>query len=123
MLYQPSFASPASPQRRGVVLLVVITLLTIFAVAGVAFVYYSDSEATASRTYREAAVYQEPDMESELLFAYFLQQLIFGVNDDESGVYSALRGHELLRNLLGPPYLINPPAPIPEAQFLAAPGT
>ena len=33
--------------------------------------------------------------------AYFLQQLIFDCPDDASGVYSALRGHGLLRNMFG----------------------
>jgi hypothetical protein len=89
------------------VLIVVIALLTLFAVAGVAFVYYASGEATASRAYREAGDVLRPDAEPELLFAYFLQQLLYGVNDDEGGVYSALRGHELLRNLYGRNYTIN----------------
>src|SRR5689334_6931802 len=102
MLFQPPPFSHTTPAaRRGIVLLVVITLLTIFAVAGVAFVYYADAEATASKYYREGTVFKQPDMDPELLFAYFMQHFLYGSADDETGVYSALRGHDLMRNMYG----------------------
>src|SRR6185437_10996268 len=42
-----------------------------------------------------------PDIDPELLLAHFLGQLIYDVPDDESGVYSALRGHSLARTMYG----------------------
>ncbi len=92
---------PPATARRGTVLLVVITLLTLFAVVGLSFVYYADSEATSSRYFREAQALTAPDVEPELALAFFLNQLIYGARDDDSGVYSALRGHDLLRGVYG----------------------
>ncbi len=41
-------------QRRGVILLVVLALLTLFTIVGITFVYLSDSYATNARLIREA---------------------------------------------------------------------
>ncbi len=87
-------------RRRGVILLVVLALLTLFALIGITFVLYADAEATAARIAREAESRRDPDVEPELLLAYFLGQLLYDV-DDSSGVYSALRGHSLARLLYG----------------------
>jgi hypothetical protein len=94
---RPSAASP----RRGVILLVVVTLLTLFAVVGLAFVFYAQAEADAARLARDAESPSRADVDPETLLAYFLGQLIYDVNDDESGVYSALRGHGLARLMYG----------------------
>ena len=111
LIHLPTNAQ-ATP-RRGIVLLVVIAMLTIFAVIGVAFVYYADAERTSSKYYREAQAAPQPDVDPEIAFGYFLQQLIFPVSDggpnaDPSGVFSVLRGHELLRNMFGWNYKLNP---------------
>lgn len=89
-------------RRRGVILLVVITLLTLFAIVGVAFVLYADSEATASRIFREGTVTNDgrPDENPDTLLAFSLSGAIFGA-DDTTGVYSALRGHDFGRNMYG----------------------
>src|SRR5256885_2023058 len=93
--------SLVAPRRVGVILVIVLMLLTLLAVIGLSFVLYAQSVATSSRFYREAESPIQPDIDAELLVAYFLGQLIYDVPDDESGVYSALRGHSLARNMYG----------------------
>jgi len=88
--------------RRGVILLVVLSLLTLFAVVGISFVLYADAEAEASRIFREAAANPTvPDMDPEQALALVMAQLVYGVPDDASGVFSALRGHDFARLIYG----------------------
>src|SRR5438067_6712557 len=87
--------------RRGVVLVVVLLLLTLFAIVGVSLALYASALASSSRLHREAENPAHPDLEPELLLAHFLGQLIYDVPDDPSGIYSALRGHSLARNMYG----------------------
>src|SRR5437762_11357401 len=51
----PGSMTPATEMhsRSGVVLLIVVILLALFAVVGLGFMLYAESEATASRVYRE----------------------------------------------------------------------
>lgn len=91
----------ASAGRRGVILLVVLMLLTLFAVVALAFVLTANAAATAARIAREAEIEDRADADPELLLAHFLGQLIYDAPDDVSGVYSALRGHSLARNMYG----------------------
>jgi len=90
---------PGLPSRRraGVVLLVVITLLTLFAVVGIAFVMFAQAEATAARVWRESETLQQPDMDPEMLLAYFLSQFVYGTNNP----YSALQYQDLATNMYG----------------------
>jgi hypothetical protein len=104
-----------SARRRGVILLVVITLLSLFAVVGLTFVLYASAEATNSRIYREAqddsyvtnpgpqtqpSTPPPPDVPS--IQGYALGELIYDVGDDSSvGIYSAIRGHSLARAMYG----------------------
>lgn len=104
MIFQPPFLPPMSSDtesRRGAVLLVVISMLTLFAVVGLSFVFYANAEAIAARTYREAVDRAPPTVDPELAFAYFLNQLLFDVHDDALGVQSAVRGLSILRNMYG----------------------
>ena len=89
----------AASDRRGVILLIVISLLVLFALVGLAFVIYAQSQANIARIGREAETMQRPDLDPELLFAYFLGQLLY----DTDNPYSALRGHSLARNMYGRP--------------------
>jgi hypothetical protein len=86
-------------RRRGVVLLVVITLLTLFAVVGITFVLFAQSEAVAARVWREAQTNQRPDMDQEMLLAYFLNQFIFGTTNQGS----ALQYNSLAEGMYGAP--------------------
>jgi len=90
--------------HRGVILLVVIVMLTLFAILGIAFVYYAQAEADASSIFRDSASVQvgaKADAPSAQLLDEFLRQLIYDVPDDSTGVNSALRGHSLARTMYG----------------------
>src|SRR5262249_339742 len=91
----------AAPARPGIILLVVVALLTLFALVGLSFVLYAGASAESARFEREAQGRPRPDVDPELLLAFFLGQLVYDVPDDESGVYSALRGHSLARSMFG----------------------
>src|SRR5262245_14328363 len=85
--------------RCGVVLLVVISLLMLFAIVGIAFVIYAEAQASTARIWKESASQRRPDVDPEELLAYFLGQLIY----DTSNPHSALRGHSLARSMYGKP--------------------
>src|SRR5713226_2074199 len=65
------------PPRRGVILVVVLALLTLFAIVGLSFALYAGSAAVSSRSFREAELEARPDVDPELLFTYFTGQLIY----------------------------------------------
>src|SRR6516164_6351180 len=88
-------------ERRGVILLVVLSLLTLFAIVGITFVLYADGEATAARVARESETAQRADMEPEQALAMFLSQFIYDVPDNVTGAASGLRGHSLARTIYG----------------------
>lgn len=93
-------SSPRS-RRQGVILLVVVSMLTLFAIVGLSFVMYAESEAKGSLYQREAQSEFRPDVDPDMLAAFALGQLIYDVPDDETGVYSAMRGHSLARSMYG----------------------
>src|SRR5947209_2037425 len=63
--------SPATAERRpGAVLLIVITLMALFTAVGLSFVYYAESEATASKLFRESTDLSRPDVDPEPALAY-----------------------------------------------------
>src|SRR5260370_27966779 len=99
MLIRTQTNRPA--ERKAVILLVVISLLTLFAIVGLTFVLYANAEANSSKIYREAAALNQVDMDPELLFNMFLSQAIYDVPDDHTGVYSAMRGYSLGRSEYG----------------------
>src|SRR5262245_32524846 len=74
---------PAQRPRRAAILLVVLSLLTLFAAVGLSFVYYAQSSADAARSARDAQPVSRPDADPELLLAYFLGQLVYDAPDDE----------------------------------------
>ncbi|MFO0809185.1 MAG: hypothetical protein U0746_11210 [Gemmataceae bacterium] len=92
-----------APPRQGVILLIVVILLTLFLVVGLSFVLYAESEATASRIYRESqtVIDDKADEDATVLMNYALNQLVYDVRDDGEDLYSALRGHSLARLTYG----------------------
>ncbi len=88
-------------ERRAVILMVVLSLLTLFALVGVTFVLYADAEAAAARVAREAQTLQAADVNPEEALSYFLNQLIYDVPDTVAGAMSGLRGHSLSRTMYG----------------------
>ncbi|HZY85451.1 MAG TPA: hypothetical protein VFE78_11515, partial [Gemmataceae bacterium] len=92
-------APAARSGRRAVVLLVVLLLLTLFAVLGLSFVLYADAAASSARLHRQAQSRQQPDAGPDLLLAHFLGQFLYDVPDDAPA--SGLRGHSLARLLYG----------------------
>src|SRR6266700_5035178 len=105
MLYIAQGASQR-PARKGVVLLVVVGLLALFAVVGLTFVYYAEAEAATSRIAAQSQTANFIDVEPDLLLSYALSQLICGVDDlsangANNSVFSAMRAHDFGRNMYG----------------------
>src|SRR5262245_14994345 len=98
----------AQERRRGVILMVVLALLTLFAIVGITFVFYAQKNHSASVNFREA-LQRNPytggsglaDVAPYDLFRWAVGQLIYDVADDASGTQSALRGHSLSRTMYG----------------------
>ncbi len=104
-MFRPS-SPEASQRRRAVILMVVLVLLTLFAIVGLAFVLYANNEANASRIYREAQSTQSNviDIDANILANTALGQLIFDVPDITSAAtasFTAIRGHSLSRDIYG----------------------
>jgi hypothetical protein len=91
--------------RRGVILMVVLSMLTLFAIVGVTFVLYATSEAASMRAQVASETLFVPDWEPEMNLSVFLNQLIYDVPDPTSNnpdfSYSAMRGHSLARSEYG----------------------
>jgi hypothetical protein len=92
--------------RRGTILVVVLALLTIFAVIGIAFVFYSDGEMVAARYAREAENRNGQMIPSPPAFDQHAEQalnsVIFGADPtDPNAQFNFLRGHDLLTGIYG----------------------
>src|SRR5690349_11904314 len=113
-MFRPTHRQPL-PRRRGVILMVVLILLTLFALVGLAFVFYAQSQAEAARIAREAEDRNDalqPDVSPEVLLAEFLRQAIYDLPEMDGSGYtapylSALRGHSIVRAIYG----YNPTSP------------
>jgi len=99
----------AEDRRRAVILMVVLVLLTLFAIVGITFVFYAQKNHSASVNFREA-LQRNPyaggpgsptDIAPYILFRWAVGQLIYDVADDATGTQSALRGHSLARTMYG----------------------
>ena len=86
--------------RRGVILLVVLTMLTLFSIIGLAFVLYAQSQQLAASMDRQVINQTQADIPKELALRLFLAQLIYGP-DTTQFPNSALSGQDLMTNLAG----------------------
>jgi hypothetical protein len=80
-------------QRRGVVLILILAMLSLLAVIGVTFATFSGQTQVSQRYFAEAAKEPEP----ERLIDFGIEQLI----NDTDNPASALRGHSLKRDMYG----------------------
>src|SRR3954462_9553932 len=95
-----SNTTPRPPQRRGAILVVVLALLALFAVIGISFVFYADSEANAARIHREGQARGEnapPD--ATVVINKALSSVLFDADDTD--LNNPVRGHSLLRSMYG----------------------
>jgi hypothetical protein len=101
MLIRTQTNRPA--ERKAVILLVVISLLTLFAIIALSFLLYANAEANASKLFREGEANDigAVGVSAEKMLNFFLKQFIYDVPDDATGYYSALRGHSLARGIYG----------------------
>lgn len=83
--------------RRGVVLLVVMAMLALFATVGLSFVFYAENEAAGAMFRRQAEIANPGDIHPERIFNFALGQILF--DTDNTG--SSLRGHSLGRSIYG----------------------
>ena len=98
-----------SDVRRGVVLIVVLLLLTLFALLGLTFVLYANSQARSADLLLQAEA--DPaggagaDVAPDTLANSLLTTFIYG-QDDSNGIYSAYRGHDFARSAYGDNYQV-----------------
>ncbi|MFO0814028.1 MAG: hypothetical protein U0796_12450 [Gemmatales bacterium] len=87
--------SRQSAPRRGIILLVVLALITLFASIGVAFVYFSEQETSKVQDQKAGETVKLPD--PDLLFNFVMQQVIYPTGN----LTSSLVTHSLMENLYG----------------------
>ncbi len=107
----PTTSRHRPTRRRGSILLVVITLLALFAAIGLLFALSASNQATINRMNREAEANagDKTDVESALNPPDYadraLMYMIYGSRDnDPQGVQSGLRGYEFGRTMYGQPH-------------------
>ena len=85
--------SQSRPERRGIVLVLVLAMLGLLALVGVTFATFSGQSRINNRNYQQSLLQPQ----AEALLDFSLQQLISDTND----VRSAIRGHSLARDMYG----------------------
>src|SRR5690349_4467988 len=105
--------SPQPNQRQGVILMVVLAMLALFAIVGLTFVLYAQNSHTRANNFSMAwqlpfrdtpttgGTTPPPDVSPDLLFRWALGQLIYDVDYTSTGVQSAIRGHSMARTMYG----------------------
>ncbi len=83
--------------RQGVVLLVVMVMLALFAAVALSFVFYAESQANQMNLAMQVENNTNADADPEYLLSYFMSQLIY----DTDNIFSTIRGHSLASTLYG----------------------
>ena len=96
MRYVSSSGHPLD-RRPGVVLLVVMAMLALFASLALSFVFYADAEAIAARLSMDSMVRLQADVDPETLAGSLLAQLLYPTENTNS----ALRGWDMARGVYG----------------------
>ncbi|MDW8242550.1 MAG: hypothetical protein RMJ88_05000 [Thermogemmata sp.] len=98
---------PATIRRRGVLLIVVLALLSLFAIVGITFVFFAGQKAEFARIAADAQN-QSRDLPDDGMMAFnqFLAQLIYPAIVPTNGApanafFNALRGHDLTSSMYG----------------------
>jgi hypothetical protein len=91
--------SNRSNRRDGIVLLVVIAMLALFATVGLSFVYYSESVALTARYNRISVTSDLRDIPPDRIMSRILSDILFDTDDIKSQFY----GLSLGRNMYGGP--------------------
>lgn len=104
MLLRTSAHRPA--RRRGVILLIVLTLIALFSVVGLSFALYAEAEAVHSRTRREALAENDAIPSQSQAASAFLGAMLFpsdggGTYGTGTGTLNALRGHDFATMVFG----------------------
>ena len=91
--------------------MVVLALLTLFAILGISFVLYANAQSQSSDLLLQAeadpAGLGGPDVSVDTLAGFLFNALIYGV-DDANGIYSAYRGYDFARSIFGYNYAYDP---------------
>ena len=93
--------------RRGAILIVVLALLSLFALVGITFVLVANQQAENQRIKRDAA---GPDSgppfvdDGQTTFALYLSELLYDAADSGAGLQSSIRGHDLMTLMWGGQY-------------------
>jgi hypothetical protein len=98
--------------RRGVLLIVILALLAMFAVMAMAFVVVSNQERRAARTNKRIDQFVDPPQQ---LAHQVMMQIIRGPNTKNS--YSVMRAHSLLEGIYGNEWIVGQ---IPVGQNVSA---
>ena len=83
--------------RRGVLLLVVLSMLTLFLMIGTAYIVTANQYRRAQKAYAQASLTSEDTSKHDLLVNEVFNQLLRDTNNQ----YSSFRYHSLLRDLYG----------------------
>ena len=101
------------PRRKGLILLVVLGMLTLFTLLAVTFVVFSSQSVQASRAYeRPKQRMTPPDRLADMV----LKQIVRGTKDESSPFYD----HDLLQDVYGKSYRYNTTTGVIEEQTIIA---
>lgn len=103
-MFRPLASDRTPNRRRGALLIVVLALLTLFAIVGITFVFYAGAEADSARIAREAEAVGDVDTNdyADAAAKSTLASILFDDFDTTStGVMNPLRGHSLARSKFG----------------------